>query len=117
MYSSSFLVRSILCLCLITAASLSLTSSKIFAQTCGGRGGAPPQSGGTEFLLIFMQNDVPSADATATRYQDIYLASNSDLADTVTLSSKGFVINGVPLHWSKQIPLAARGSVVYRLST
>ena len=113
--SSSLRNHSIIALCIIAAGALSFLPTKSFSQVCGGRG-ITVTSSGTEFLLVFMQNESPSYDTPPSRYQDIYLASNSDLADTVTISCRAFEDNITHIKWSKKIPLAARTSFVYHLS-
>jgi hypothetical protein len=106
-------VRRIFAMLFIAAAMLSFIHGSSFAQACGGRGGQDVNSSGTEFLLVFIQNeasDYVSIPASA-RYQDVYIASNADIADTVTITCRAFP------NWNVRLPLRARGDTVYRLST
>ncbi|MEP7234577.1 MAG: T9SS type A sorting domain-containing protein [Ignavibacteriota bacterium] len=89
----------------------SLIPNITFAQNCGGRGGPPPASSGTKFLLVFMRNDEAGYDITSNRYQDIYLASNDPLKTTeVTITCRAFT------GWSRTIILQPGASNVFRIS-
>jgi hypothetical protein len=105
-------VRRVIAICMVAVGALSLFPVTSFAQACGGRGGPPPISSGTKFLLVFMSNEAPGYDQSTNRYQDIYLASNDpDKEITVTITCRAFT------GWSKVITLAPHGSASYRLST
>ncbi|MEP7234576.1 MAG: IgGFc-binding protein, partial [Ignavibacteriota bacterium] len=89
-----------------------LQPSESVAQGCGGRGGVPPGSSGTKFLLVFMKNESYDYGWNAARYQDIYLASIDTFVHTkVTITCKEFP------GWQKDIDLPPHGSLSYRLST
>jgi hypothetical protein len=58
-----------------------------------------------------MQNETADYDKSETNYQDIYIASNSDLSDTVTITCRDFP------KWSKVITLEPHQAIPYHLST
>ncbi len=94
------------------AGIVSLVTLKVFAQSCGGLGvPGDHSSSGTTFLLVYMQNDLATDDSgNPTRYQDVYVASNADVPDTVTITCKAFP------KFRKVIFLPPHGSATYRLS-
>ncbi|MDP4219474.1 MAG: IgGFc-binding protein, partial [Bacteroidota bacterium] len=105
--------RQIVASSMILATGVISFSTTLMAQTCGGTGTPPiATSQGQEFLLCFMQNEVPAYDETSFRYQDIYVASAVDTGITqVTITCKAFP------GWRKDIFLAPREAQSYRLST
>jgi len=64
-------------------------AARVQAQSCGGSGVPGSFSNaGTEFLVCFMQNYNPDWDPL--ELQRIYLASISDMDDTITITCKNF---------------------------
>ncbi|MFI5264023.1 MAG: hypothetical protein ACHQM6_05875, partial [Candidatus Kapaibacterium sp.] len=78
----------------------------IFAFPTLGRS-QPLTNAGTDFMLIFMQNDEANYDVSSSALLDIFLLSTGDSA-TVTITCKG------NLSFNQVIHLDSNGSFVYR---
>lgn len=99
-------------------ATLLLIANSTYAQywldDCGGTGRKNEvTNSGTEFLVCFMQNELPTyVDINAT-YQDIYLAAldGVDPDDSVTIT---LTCNAIPT-FRKVIKLPKRGSMTYNI--
>jgi hypothetical protein len=87
--------------------ALDLASAQT-SDPCGGKGRIDSVTNtGTEFLLVYDQNEKP--DYTDSAYQDIFIAC-LDSAAQVTITCRQFPM------YSKVINLAKRASISYRLS-
>jgi hypothetical protein len=103
---ASFPIRRAAFICVMLAYAVFFFPKQSHAQ--GNNGDVT--NGGTEFLLCFMANEAPSYDQTTSRYQDIFLASQSD-SSIVTITCKAFP------NWSRVITLTPHQGLSYRLST
>ncbi|HEY6172104.1 MAG TPA: T9SS type A sorting domain-containing protein [Candidatus Kapabacteria bacterium] len=89
--------------------------AQYWLDDCGGTGSIIHENNaGQEFLLCYMQNELPSwADINAT-YQDVYLAALDEVDDdgtvTVTITCKAFP------NYREVLKLSKRGSITYHIS-
>jgi len=77
---------------LIGVISLLFIPTLLEAQDCGGTGKVSKvTNSGTEFLVCFMQNELPTYDAPPSEFQDIYLASIDPVnTTTVTITCRQY---------------------------
>lgn len=113
MNNISRIIGGLLFVMLLSVASTS--HAQYWLDDCGGTG-KPSEvtNSGQEFLLCYMQNELPSwTDADAT-YQDVYLAALDDVDDDGTVTIV-LTCNAFP-NYSETIKLPKRGSTTYHIS-